>query len=358
MSRPHAAALIEDALNLRVLAVLSERGWSHKIIAYTGYGTTRFVRVLGRIVMTRHPRVPAAADAEATPRELRSADDEARGWKAFITAPAMNVPVQVVIGDHVVDATTDRSGLIDVTVPDPGMPAGWQRVGIRSPQAMETEATVRIIGDDQSFGIISDIDDTVLTTMLPRPLVAFWNTFVRSEHERRAVPGMATMYRELLEENPGAPIIYVSTGAWNTAPHLTRFLRRNGFPMGPLLLTDWGPTNSGWFRSGAEHKRSALARLARELPHITWLLVGDDGQRDPTIYGEFAQRRPNRVAAIALRELSLTEQVVTHGGPTVPDTGPAGAGGGSMVPVCRAPDGYQLGRLVRLVLAGSRQPSE
>jgi len=28
----------------------------------------------------------------------------------------------------------------------------------------------------------------------------------------------------------------------------------DGFPEGPLLLTDWGPTNTGWFRSGREHK--------------------------------------------------------------------------------------------------------
>src|SRR5699024_2830174 len=156
---------------------------------------------------------------------------------------------------------------------------------------------------------------------LPRPLVAFWNTFVRSEAERIPVPGMATLYERFIAEHAGdmdgagppadadptadvdldptdgegdesaaeVPVISVSTGAWNTAPHLMRFIRRHGFPPGPLLLTDWGPTNSGWFRSGPEHKRAQLRRITRELPHIRWVLVGDTGQKDPVLYRDFAE---------------------------------------------------------------------
>ena len=74
-------------------------------------------------------------------------------------------------------------------------------------------------------------------------------------------------------------------------------------------MTDWGPTNTGWFRSGQEHKRAALHRLAREFPHIRWILVGDDGQHDPRIYGDFARDRPDLVEAIAIRELTPAEQV-------------------------------------------------
>ena len=123
---------------------------------------------------------------------------------------------------------------------------------------------------------------------------------------------MAPMYRELLAEHPGAPIVYVSTGAWNTAPTLTRFLRSTAIPLGPLLMTDWGPTNTGWFRSGQEHKRACLDRLARDFPDIRWLLVGDDGQHDPKIYADFAEARPECVDAIGIRQLSPTEQVLSQ----------------------------------------------
>jgi phosphatidate phosphatase APP1 len=348
MARPHAASIVEDAWHRRTNALLRSRGWRTRVVSHTGYGSDSFVRVLGRVLLTRRPAEHPGADAEASARELRAAEEEQRGWRAFITAPAMNVPVTITAGRRTLTVRCDRSGYIDVTVKGHGLPPGWHDVRIAAEGAEEVTAAVRVIGSDETFGIISDIDDTVISTHLPRPLIAAWNTFVRSESARSAVPGMATMYRRLLEEHPDAPIVYVSTGAWNTAPHLGRFLRRHGYPLGPLLLTDWGPTNTGWFRSGQEHKKACLHRLANEFPHIRWLLVGDDGQHDPKIYGDFAEKRPDAVAAIAIRELSPAEQVLSHGIPVSNEELVPGHRHHTDVPVCRAADGYGLLRLVQV----------
>lgn len=369
MPRPHRAAVVEDAIRARVADRLAERGWQHKIITYTGYGSAGFVRVLARVVFTRTPREAAAADVEATREQLANADDEARGWRAFVTAPAVDVPVVIRLGEREVLTRTDRSGLVDLTVRGHGLLPGWHRLSVESPQAQRTHVAVNVIGSQQRFGIISDIDDTILTTNLPRPLVAFWNTFVRQEAERIPVPGMAAMYRDLITEHEvplsiereeaglEVPVIYVSTGSWNTAPHLTRFIRRHEFPPGPMLLTDWGPTNSGWFRSGAEHKRAQLRRIARELPHVRWLLVGDTGQRDPVLYREFAEHHPELVRAIALRQLTLKEQVISHGLPMLPASATRKARGLPETPVVQAPDGHALARLIGPALAADVDPS-
>src|SRR3546814_3533899 len=130
---------------------------------------------------------------------------------------------------------------------------------------------------DVRFGVVSDVDDTVMGTALPRPLLAAWNSFVVDEHARQPVPGMAVLLERLTRDNPGAPMLYLSTGAWNVAPTLIRFLSRHLFPPGSVLLTDWGTTHDRWFRSGRDHKESNLQRLAAEFPHIRWLLVGNDG---------------------------------------------------------------------------------
>lgn len=356
MARPHAAAVIEDAWHRRVDSVLRGRGWQTRIVAHTGYGSPEFARVLGRVLLSRRDDAAgepdARVDAGASSAQLRSAEDVRRGWRAFITAPAMNVPVTVTLGRKRIHTRSDRSGYIDVKLKDHGLPAGWAEATLTSPDAATVQAAVVLVGDDQTFGLISDIDDTVISTSLPRPMIAAWNTFVKSENARHVVPGMATMYRELLARYPGAPMVYLSTGAWNTAPTLTRFLRRHGYPPGPLLLTDWGPTNTGWFRSGQEHKRACLHRLANEFPHIRWLLVGDDGQHDPRIYGDFARQRPDAVAAIAIRELTPSEQVLSHGIPvSLEELAPARGRLEKDVPVCRAPDGYGLLRLLRIALA-------
>jgi phosphatidate phosphatase APP1 len=193
-----------------------------------------------------------------------------------------------------------------------------------------------------------------MVTALPRPLLAFWNTFVRHETSRRAVRGMATLYRELQAAHQEALFVYLSTGAWNVAPALQEFLARHGYPPGPLLMTDWGPTPDRWFRSGPEHKRRELRRLLDELPQVRWLLVGDDGQHDPELYAEAADAAPDQVRAVAIRQLSPAEQVLTHGTPEpIRERGPSRR----TAPVheeVRAPDGFGLLAALRArgILAG------
>ncbi len=350
MARPHAAAIVEDAWHRQVNALLRARGWKTRIVSHTGYGSEEFIRVLGRVLLTRRPEEHPGADAEASVTELRAAEEEQRGWRAFITAPAMNVPVTITVAGRAVHTRSDRSGYIDVMVKDHGLDPGWHDVVLEAPDSEPVQAAVCVVSPEATFGIISDIDDTVISTSLPRPLIAAWNTFVRAGNARHVVPGMATLYRELLAEHPDAPIVYVSTGAWNTSPHLNRFLKKHGYPLGPLLLTDWGPTNTGWFRSGQEHKRSCLHRLANELPHIRWVLIGDDGQHDPKLYGDFAEDRPDKVRAIAIRELTPTEQVLSHGLPVSNEELAPRHRHHRDVPVCRAGDGYGLLRLLRVAL--------
>jgi phosphatidate phosphatase APP1 len=302
-SRPHLAGLIEDRWNLGLATVLSGRGWRHRVVPHAGYGSSEFVRVLARVILAPPTYDPAGGEALL----------QRRGWRNFVTAEALDVPVTVTIDGQEHTARTDRSGNVDARLPNPGLAPGWAEVTLQAADSEPATARVQVIGDDVELGIVSDIDDTVLSTYLPRPLVAAYNTFVAREEARRPVRGMADLYARVLADHPGAPTVYVSTGAWNTAATLRRFLSRNDLPEGPLLLTDWGPTNSGWFRSGREHKSACLESLAADFPRIRWVLVGDDGQHDPAIYADFASAHREQVLAIAIRELPMTEQVLAHG---------------------------------------------
>ena len=255
----------------------------------------------------------------------------------------------MVIGDVRIPVRADRGGYIDVRVRNPGLPPGWHSVTLEGEGGSSALASIQVIADDVDFGIVSDIDDTILSTWLPRPLVAAWNSFVLTEQARQAVPGMARLYQQLLAAHPGAPIIFVSTGAWNTYPMIQRFAARHGIPQGAMLLTDWGPTNTGWFRSGTDHKRRCLRELARDLPQIRWLLVGDDGQHDPDLYAEFASLQPGHVRARAIRQLTPGEHALAHGLPMeVPATEDRWEPDTAVE--VRAPDGDGLGDKLRGLL--------
>ena len=325
----HRAARLEDAVHALIARRMRRRGWHLRIVAYTGYGAPGWVRVIARVLLI--PGDPA------TPRRV----EKVRGWRHFATLPAKGVQVVIQAGDHRHEARTDRSGFIDCVV-DADLAPGWRSVTISCDGAENADEPVNIIHPEATFGIISDIDDTVMVTALPRPLLAAWNTFVLDEHARMAVPGMAVLFERLSTAHPGAPVFYLSTGAFNVAPALSRFLSRHLYPAGPLLLTDWGPTTEGWFRSGPEHKRVTLRRLASEFPHLRWLLIGDDGQHDQEIYAEFVTELPDRVAGVAIRHLSPTESVLARGLP-VPAQPARPLGRRWMC----APDGAGLWRLLR-----------
>ena len=329
--RLHRAARVEDAVHEIIERRLRQRGWEPVITAYTGYGAPGWARVMARVVLTR--RSKAAKRLEKT-----------RGWRSFTTSPVNHARVQIQIGDQVHETFTDRSGYVDTRVKGDLEPGGGS-VRLSSEGADPVEAPIRVVEPDAKFGVISDIDDTVMVTALPRPLLAAWNTFVLDEHARMAVPGMAVLYERLVTANPGAPVFYLSTGAWNVGPTLARFLSRHLYPAGPLLLTDWGPTPDRWFRSGQEHKRTTLRRLAAEFPDIKWLLIGDDGQHDQEIYSEFAHAHPENVAAVAIRRLSPTQAVLAGAVPG-PSGGAEAVGSGGKT-WFSAPAGAGLWSLLR-----------
>jgi phosphatidate phosphatase APP1 len=296
----HRAARIEDAVHRFRERRARKRGLTPLVIPYTGYGAPGWVRVLCRVLLTK----PAATE--------RARKENVRGWRSFTSVPVDDVAVTIEINGVEQRVTAARGGVVDTVIPATLAP-GWHSITIRTDDSEPVTAPVFIVDPAIDFGIVSDVDDTVMVTALPRPFLAAWNTFVLNEHARRPVSGMAVLYERLSKVHPGAPVIYLSTGAWNVAPTLSRFLSRQLYPSGPLLLTDWGPTHDRWFRSGREHKRDTLDRLAEEFPNIRWLLVGDDGQHDEETYGEFAANHPTSVDAIAIRQLTPGEAVLAGG---------------------------------------------
>ncbi|QNE47071.1 DUF2183 domain-containing protein [Glaciihabitans sp. INWT7] len=323
----HLAARAEDTVHELREKWARRRGHLPTIVPYAGYGAPGWARVLCRVLLTK----PTAG---TDPRYKKI-----RGWRSFTSVPVNDIVVTIGIGDVEQRVEADRGGVVD-TVLEVDLAPGWHTITLGTDETDTVEASVFIVDPAVTVGIISDVDDTVMVTALPRPFLAAWNTFVLDEHARRPVPGMAVLYERLTRSHPGIPVFYLSTGAWNVAPTLTRFLSRNLYPTGPLLLTDWGPTHDRWFRSGRNHKVDTLKRLSREFPDVRWLLVGDDGQHDEEIYSQFADSHPHSVEAVAIRQLSNSEAVLAGG------RSKSEAHSNESAPWVYAPDGAGLAELL------------
>jgi phosphatidate phosphatase APP1 len=171
------------------------------------------------------------------------------------------------------------------------------------------EGDVLVPGLNSEYGVISDIDDTIMHTGVTSFLklkVAF-NTFFKNFDSRLPLKNAPNLYQRLRRGSTGKernPIFYLSNSPWNLYQYLERFLDHHGFPKGPILLRDF-PTP--WDRTpkrNKPHKEYELFNLVEHYQHMKFILIGDAGEKDYDYYTHVAREYPDRIMAIYLRSVN------------------------------------------------------
>ena len=85
----------------------------------------------------------------------------------WIRDKATGLTVRVQVGQRSFRTESDRSGYVDLTIDNHELAPGWHEVTVTPNGGPPQQVPVMIVGDDVRFGIVSDIDDTVMITMLP-----------------------------------------------------------------------------------------------------------------------------------------------------------------------------------------------
>jgi len=156
----------------------------------------------------------------------------------------------------------------------------------------------------EGVSVVSDIDDTIRKTEVQNRHRMMLNTFARPF---TPVHGMARRYRDLARQ-PQTCFHYLSSSPLQLLPSLRYFLNQAGFPPGSVHLRE-STLVRDWIPSAAEsraHKRATLERLAQDFPQRRFLLIGDSGEADPEIYGEWARAHPQQLEAVLIRDLAGT----------------------------------------------------
>ncbi len=286
----------------------------HRILAYRGLAGPDGVRLRGRVIRQR-------------PLKRSSVDDTVwrnarRTWSRFVTADVPGARVEVRIGDDsagVIEVRTDDSGIFEcLFVPDTPLPEGtWQQACFRllepevsgvagGAEPVVADSDVLVPSADARYAVVSDIDDTILHSSATNPWQMVRHTITKNALTRRAPLGTACLYRCFRDAAPRDahnPVVYLSNSAWNLHDLLDQFIRHQGFPRGPILLQD--VKRSGLRIERARHGEHKIAHLDALMD--TWplplVLIGDTGQLDASIYLRSAERHPERVAAIYLRDV-------------------------------------------------------
>jgi phosphatidate phosphatase APP1 len=158
------------------------------------------------------------------------------------------------------------------------------------------------------FGVISDIDDTIIHTGVVSTLKwkVLLNSIFKSAASRIPLEGAAEFYHKLHRGATGEnanPIFYVSHSPWNLYRYLEFFLKQNTFPKGPILLRSFKDI----FKkksSDQPQKHIEIVNILKTYPELKFILIGDSGEHDADIYIDVAKEFPNQVAAIYLRSVT------------------------------------------------------
>ncbi|HET7692981.1 MAG TPA: phosphatase domain-containing protein [Gemmatimonadota bacterium] len=275
--------------------------------AYRSYGTRDRVFVRGRVLAD--PGVARAAPGDRRLRNLR------RTWRRMRSREVPHARVAVRFQGSETEAVANGEGHIHTwLIPDVRLapdrvwhPISFEVVSPPPAGPGRGETAVLVPSPAARFGVVSDIDDTVIQTDVARLLSMVADVAFGSAHTRAPFPGVAAFFRALHAGTGSAPnpVFYVSNGPWNLYDVFEHFLELRGIPPGPVELRDWRAPWHELRRVGRyEHKLESIRRIFRTLPDLPFILIGDSGEDDPEIYRDLVQEYPARVPAVYIRDVS------------------------------------------------------
>lgn len=282
---------------------------AYRAIGYRGYGTTDRALLLGRVL--EHTRIAAADAKQGRWRNLLAT------VQRIDAAPLPFATVRAVLGRTETAVTADDEGFVRrwLTLAGPLGSGAWHDVDLQLVAADDTPvssvpptpARILVPSTDAALGVISDMDDTVLQSEITSFIRAAQLMLLENARTRLPFPGVAAFYRALerghgLHGDARNPIFYVSSSPWNLHDVITDFLEAQEIPTGPMLLRDWD-IGRDMLRT-REYKLVQIREILTTYPRLPFILVGDNGQEDPEIYGAIVREFPGRILAIYIRNVS------------------------------------------------------
>ena len=285
-----------------------------QIVTYRSYGTPERLYVKGRVLADQGITGPGDKDSIW--------DNLWNMYKRFESDEIPNAQLEIQFDGKSHLMVTDEEGYFTLnTQPEKPLQLDniWHYVDISLvkapvalPHPVTAKAEVLVPPADAEYGIISDIDDTIVQTGATNLLATARNVFLNNARTRLPFAGVSAFYRSLQLGRNGKrnnPFFYVSSSPWNTYDLLHDFLDLNDIPAGPILLRDIGLDKDKFISSDhMSHKFREIENILITYPQLGFVLVGDSGQEDARIYEAVVKKYPGRILAIYIRDVKLEDR--------------------------------------------------
>lgn len=291
--------------------IRSKFGYNTKIIPYTTYGTKQMVYLRGRVLENKN--IDAKKDDTIYDLLMNT-------YKRFWTDERENVVVKATVEGNRFEAITNQEGYFRIREKISPLALdddqnNWVSVGYTMANG-DAEAVSQMLVPQSAcdFGIISDIDDTVLQTGVTSflKLKVIYNSLLKSAFDREPLQGASPFYQALEKGRSGEnanPFFYISNSPWNLYNYLRMFLREKEFPAGPVLLRDFAMPWQANYRNEKNHKQREIRNIFLTYPNMKFIMFGDSAEHDASIYSEVAREFPEQVICIYLHAVNKKRQM-------------------------------------------------
>lgn len=277
---------------------------------YQGFGNGKELFFLGRVLVDRGIGISKLEDSKW--RNFK------KMYKRFMTWEISGARVEATFEGITKSATTDSEGYFEFRMELPQPVKGnnrWQKIQlklvgqvVKNQKPPVAYSYVFIPSEHVEFGVISDIDDTIVPTGATRMWEMLKTTFLGNANTRVPFPGVAAFYQALskgLVGHENNPFFYVSSSPWNLYDFLQELMSIHNLPQGPLMLRDIGLSREHFFAgSHTVHKLVQIERIFDIIQDIPFILIGDSGQHDAEIYLQVIRDFPGRVKMVYIRDVN------------------------------------------------------
>ena len=291
------------------------------LVPYRSYGTYSHLYVKGRALDNEPLMIEQDQNVLKTIKNT---------YKQFDSFEIPEAEMELIVPDKVsLQTKTNDEGYflfdktIDENLSEHATEEGWvsYQLHYRTEIAEKTEvvnnpATGELLvpSAEAEFGVISDIDDTILhtgvTSFLKWRLLK--NSLLTNAYNRIPLKGAPDLYKKLHRGKSGKnknPMFYLSNSPWNMYEYLKLFLDHNLFPKGPILLRDLRTPFESTIKPEKPHKQKEITNILKTYPDLKFILIGDSGEHDASIYTDIAAQYSDRILAIYLRSVKHKRQM-------------------------------------------------
>lgn len=290
-------------LTLLLAALQPIQAGADRISLYPGYSNGQRLLVEGRIVEARSAAPVREADGRLT--------NLWRNLGHFFNDERQGQPLLLHLQGQAWPLASDAEGYFSLDTPHPPLAPGWHQIMAES-RGHQGQGRLLVVPRENRLGLISDLDDTLLISEVTRKHRLLGNTFLKNPTQRQVVPGTAALLARVAAANPrpeAAPLFYLSASPRQLQDGIADFLERNAFPAGVLLTKQIREDGGGDpLLDQYTYKTRKIEGILARLPGVRFLLLGDDGEKDPEIYAWIQKLYPERVAGIWIRRVSPPPQ--------------------------------------------------